>query len=529
MSLLQMSISAGAMILVFTMIRTLAIHRLPKKCFLLLWALVVCRLLIPFSWPSPLSMHVLLSEASAVQQRGIIALNAAIPVEAAHFDGPVSAASISLGVWIWFFGVTVCALYFILAYFQCRRWFLQARLIENDVTQKFLASHKHWRPVRICALHGLNAPLTCGFLRPVILMPVQTDWSNTKQVQYILTHEFVHIRRCDGIFKLLLIAALCLHWFNPLVWLMYIQANRDIELSCDEKVIQLCGEAIKFSYAQMLLYMEEQKSRQIPLCSNFNKHAVEERIVAIMNRKKYTMVTILVTILLAGGATAVFATSAAAPVSIAVTQDTSLDPPAPKAPGQQELLRDYGPYGISFDVDGNMLYHDELVRYFCDGAELDAGAWAIAYEYLNERGTVDVFTKRTVIDNGDGSIDPFGLLVDLVPSSQQEFDQRDISPAQLTAATVYEGDNSGDPGETLAAMFAKYEAYGITYEEERPGSGAGNVFYHKQPVKRFIDAAPDGSIFTYDSRDGGEITVHTLYDAQGKFLGIEEGAPKGTQ
>lgn len=70
MSLLQMSISAGAMILVFTLIRTLAIHRLPKKCFLLLWALVVCRLLIPFSWPSPLSMHVLLSEASACTTEG---------------------------------------------------------------------------------------------------------------------------------------------------------------------------------------------------------------------------------------------------------------------------------------------------------------------------------------------------------------------------------------------------------------------------------------------------------------------------
>lgn len=68
-------------------------------------------------------------------------------------------------------------------------------------------------------------------------MSISTDLENTKMLQYVFAHEYVHIRRFDSITKLVLITALCMHWFNPLVWAMYVLANRDIELSCDEAVI----------------------------------------------------------------------------------------------------------------------------------------------------------------------------------------------------------------------------------------------------------------------------------------------------
>ncbi len=84
----------------------------------------------------------------------------------------------------------------------------------------------------------IAALLTYGVLRPVVLIPKQTDWTDETRLKVILTHEFVHIRRFDTLTKLLLAAALCIHWFNPFVWVMYVLANRDIELSCDETVVR---------------------------------------------------------------------------------------------------------------------------------------------------------------------------------------------------------------------------------------------------------------------------------------------------
>ncbi len=72
-------------------------------------------------------------------------------------------------------------------------------------------------------------------------MPETTDWENTEHIQYILEHEFIHIKRFDAVTKLLLITAVSLHWFNPFVWVMYILLNRDIELACDETVIKHFG------------------------------------------------------------------------------------------------------------------------------------------------------------------------------------------------------------------------------------------------------------------------------------------------
>lgn len=67
---------------------------------------------------------------------------------------------------------------------------------------------------------------------------------------------------------------------------MYVLANRDIELSCDEAVIRLFGESTRSSYAMAIIQMAEVKSGITPLCSNFSKNAIEERIVAIMKFKK---------------------------------------------------------------------------------------------------------------------------------------------------------------------------------------------------------------------------------------------------
>ncbi len=138
------------------------------------------------------------------------------------------------------------------------------------------------RPILVRQSDRISAPLTYGIFRPVILMPKKMDWKNEKQLQYVLSHEYVHIYRYDTVTKLIATLALCIHWFNPFVWVMYILFNRDIELACDKSVIRQFGEKSKSAYSLMLINMEATKSGLLPFCNNFSKNAIEERITAVM-------------------------------------------------------------------------------------------------------------------------------------------------------------------------------------------------------------------------------------------------------
>ena len=105
--------------------------------------------------------------------------------------------------------------------------------------------------------------------------------------------------------------SVCVHWFDPLVWVMYVLANRDLELSCDEIVVHRFGGA-RADYARTLIRMMETRSGVAPLCNGFSKNAIEERITAIMKTKKTTIISFVLAAVLITGTAAAFATSAQA-------------------------------------------------------------------------------------------------------------------------------------------------------------------------------------------------------------------------
>lgn len=317
MSLLQMSFAGAVMILAIIVIRALAINLLPKKTFLVLWGIVVMRLLLPFSIPSAFSVYSLIGNhaptvnpAKGPQAVGMLPTEIAGQMTVVPNSSSNTASPISMWVIVWTVGMLVCALVFAAAYWKCRQEFHTSLPVDNDFIKGWLSSHRLKRVISVRQSSRFSAPLTYGVFRPVILMPTSTDWENTKSLQYVLTHEYVHIQRFDSVTKLVLIAVLCVHWFNPLVWAMYILANRDIELSCDEAVVRLFGESTKAAYARSLISMEETRSGLTPLCNNFNKNAIEERITAIMKIKKTSIFSLVLAVALIVGVTTVFATSA---------------------------------------------------------------------------------------------------------------------------------------------------------------------------------------------------------------------------
>ena len=654
MSLLHMSFAGAVMILAVTVIRALVIYRVPKKTFLVLWGITLARLLIPFSAPSAFSIYTFLGEKepniSNVGDTAVTTLGPAIQ-EGQMTTAPnyISHSEVAVPIWaiIWAIGALICAVVFSITYWKCYKEFQTSLPIDNDFTRNWLSSHHIKRSIQIRQSELVSAPLTFGILRPVILMPKTTDWNDEKTLQYVLAHEFVHIRRFDTITKLILLIALCVHWFNPFVWVMYVLANRDIELSCDETVLHLFGENTKASYARTLIGMEEIKSGITPLCNNFSKNALEERMTAIMKTKKSTVLSIALAVLIVAGTATAFATSAkveddkansttlmagiektytidgktyyefwdgttmeeseylkkypmpevewwtyeeykewldnekkelqsmlgstgsingekftwtqekideaiamyeeilqeikdgvkysktvneegdpllseaqAAPSDTETSVEMAMDSVGQQEFTQEDILELYGDYGISLDKNGDMIFQGELVRLFWDGVDVGDGAASVLYQYYNKKGTVDVHTVRSAIDNGDGSVDPFGKLVKIEKDSQEVFDRRDVDDylSTGTGTTTASGFSNPNDGTSFAEVMKKYAEFGIRYES---GDGLGNIYYNNQLVKTFIDKNKQGDVFTLSSEDGGEIVVHTVYDKKGNLTGVE--------
>ena len=319
MSLFQMSVAGGVLILLIVVIRALAIHRLPKTTFLALWMIAALRLLLPFSIPLPFNIHIGLDIFSNVVQElpsGNIAstlpgdsppsydIGTAVPSPATEH--------ISTFEILWLVGVLLLALYFFISYFRSMRKFRMSIPDNTPYIQNWLAAHQITRPLAARSSDLISSPLTYGILRPVILLPKKLDRNDPVALKYVLTHEYVHIRRFDAITKILFAAVLCIHWFNPFVWVMYVLANRDIELSCDAWVIRMMGEKNRSSYALMLIKMEERRNGMSALCSHFGKNAISERIEAIMKFKKTSILACAFALVLVVGATTAFATSSGA-------------------------------------------------------------------------------------------------------------------------------------------------------------------------------------------------------------------------
>lgn len=316
MTLLEMTVSAGLMILIITVIRAIAIDRLPKRLFVTLWGVVLLRLLIPLAVPFHLSLFSLAQDSAySSNPSAVFTHNGKLVREARLSVQSVQSNHISsVDIWtvLWLIGIIIAALFFVFAYLWNIRRFRAAKTVDNAFTNNWLASHPLLRTISIRESSKVTAPLTYGIFRPVIIVPVGMDWEDTDTLNYAFSHEYIHIRRFDALLRVLLVAALCAHWFNPLVWVMYILALRDIELSCDERVVREFGLESRRAYALSLLKMEETRRYINAFASGFSKNAANERLRAIMKLRRTSALRAVVSAFLVMCSLLAFCTDAAA-------------------------------------------------------------------------------------------------------------------------------------------------------------------------------------------------------------------------
>lgn len=525
MSLLQMSISGAILISAITVIRSLTINRLPKKTFLLLWAIALARLLIPFSLHSSFSIYSLFQNKPIPQLTQSSAVTDFVEQAADYSTFPSALSAVSIYKIIWILGSIVCGLFFVVTYRKCYQEFQISSPIENAFAQNWLQHHPLKRNISLRQSDLISAPLTFGILHPVILMPTSADWNNEEMMRYVLTHEYIHIRRFDAVTKFIVIIALCIHWFNPLVWVMYILLNRDLELSCDETVVRSFDNDVRASYAKTLITMEESQSSCTPLCNNFSKNVIEERICAIMKTKKVTILSIIVSALLVSMTTVAFATTSKSYDNTVLlnAETTANEDDAPEitwwTAEEYEKWLQQEKKDLQFLLNTKNSWFDAHGKQHFWTQEVVDQQIKEYEKVLEDLKNGKQHAKPIEIDtDNDGIADTSIELSDLGNTSSACATQESVKyDVQVMSGEAASEDNSEEAMKEFAKQMKKYEKWGITYT---PKNG-GNVYYHGKLIRSFVDEDPEGNVLMVSSAKGGSRAVYTVYDSNGNISGMK--------
>lgn len=524
MSLLQMSFLGTVIILLIVVLRAVLINRLPKKTFLILWWIALIRLLVPFSIKSVTSIYSLLQSiysdinpVRTAQTTTFLPIHGNMPEIANGLSEAMvqRTESISILSVIWLAGLLLCFGFFAVSYIKCYREFRFSLPVENDILEAWKEKHPLKRSLSIRQTETIAAPLSYGVIRPVILMPKNTEWKNIYQLRYVLEHEYVHIRRLDMLTKLIMIAAVCIHWFNPLVWVMYILFNRDLELSCDETVVRRFGMDIKSVYATALISMEEKKSGLAPLCNSFSKNAIEERIRAIMKIKKTSKFAVIISAVLVICVTGGFATSAS---SLEKKTETAQENGETTVALNEVNIREDESLSSS-DVEwwtaeeyAKWLDEEKEVLQSMIGEKAYTGGdgWFVwTQEKVDETIALYEDNLQKIKDGmklSKSSDDAVGITMAYSPEN--------IEYAKQEAETVTENKDSNE-NVFSEEQLSEYAKAGITYQKE-----TGFLMYDGKTIGYFRDEFKPGT-YTISSKRGGTLRVEVQRENYGTITDVK--------
>ena len=278
----SMSLTASLVILAICGARLL-LRQAPKKFSYWLWAGAAFRLVCPFSFPAAFSLLALAPAAQTVAETGPLTEVSYLPgaglPEAAPGVGAADAvlpqaagAGQALGLWevlglVWLLGAAALLIGALAAYLR----------VKGQVATAVKFAHNVYE----CG--AFRSPFVLGFFRPKIYIPFGLE---PRQREHVLCHESAHIQRRDYLVKPLGFLLLAIHWFNPLVWLAFHLMSRDMEMSCDEKVLSQLGEEARREYSLSLLSIGSRRRFPAPNPLAFGETGVKERVVNVMKFRR---------------------------------------------------------------------------------------------------------------------------------------------------------------------------------------------------------------------------------------------------
>lgn len=364
----------GAILVLFGLLFQALIRRqVSAKWLYLFWILIAFRFVL-FAVPeSPTSFMNLISQTEvaantfADSQLQDFRMVDTPTLQSEQFADPIlleacenehdSASSISpwqIAFWIWIVGVVYVLARLLSDYFRV------IRLIRNSVEpsprlQRLVEKCKQtacdYVQTRILVSDELEVPAMAGSFKPVVLVPRWCERNlDDRQMEMVLTHELVHVRRRDGVVQLCVYLISAVHWFNPLLKVAIRSIESARELSCDQRVVELFASGAnggdKFSdiqrtYGETILQIATRATREKPVCAVFlggfigtNKNLVKQRIAMLVQSRSKKRFGALIAGLIAAMLVAVGFTSAQSKSSPAQTFAT----PIASSPDVQEYV-----------------------------------------------------------------------------------------------------------------------------------------------------------------------------------------------
>lgn len=270
----------GSVVIGFVLASRILLRKAPKIFSYALWLVVLFRLLCPFSIetvfsllptkPNPIAYDIQYMATPRVDT-GIDSINHTVNniLPSARPMNSVNPLQIwiFIGSRIWVAGIVALLTYNGVSLYRLRKRLQRASRYKDNI---FLSDN-------------IDTAFVLGIFHPNIYLPCQL--SPTER-EYILLHEKMHIKHLDHIVKLVSFMALLIHWFNPIVWIAFFVSGIDMEMTCDERVIQSLGEKVKADYSTSLLTLATGKRIIGGTPLTFGERETKERIKNVLHYKK---------------------------------------------------------------------------------------------------------------------------------------------------------------------------------------------------------------------------------------------------
>lgn len=290
-NILDMSITASYVAVVVILIRFF-IKKAPKSFSFALWIAVLFRLVCPVSFISDLSIFNFVGKASfkevgggfknltAYDMQVVQVANENVAVDKvvgdtytvgkASYNSPNVAHGfdfMQIAEILWIIGMLALIVYFIVSYIKTYSRVKTATLYRENIYES----------------DQIDTAFVFGIFRPKIYIPIGLT---EHEKIYIIEHERVHLRRKDHLTKIISFLILVVHWFNPIMWMSFVLMTKDMEMSCDERVMKNLGEDIRVDYSHSLLNLAVNRSSAFSTPIAFSENNIKSRIKNILNYKK---------------------------------------------------------------------------------------------------------------------------------------------------------------------------------------------------------------------------------------------------
>ena len=500
----NMSVTASVAIL-FVLLARLLLKRAPKIFSYALWAVVLFRLLCPVSITTGFSLLGLFdapvtettTHTTAVEYipQDVVhtpapevklpvpgvnqSVNEALPQGDEQTAADPMEAPVALATLVWLAGIGVLAAYSVVSLLRLRHRLVGAVPLRSNI---YLADY-------------IESPFVMGIFRPEIYLP--SSLSEQEQA-YIILHEQHHIRRLDHVIKGVAFLALCIHWFNPLVWVAFILSSKDMEMSCDEAVVKKLGEEIRADYSASLLSLATGRRIIAGTPLAFGEGDTKSRIKNLLNWKKPK---VWITVLAAVVCVAVVAACAANPQGMHA--ETPGDTSA--MTGQFASMEEYA----QRTMDGKKTAH----YYRPDGTEATANVTGTKLAWLEKQGEVEGLAPEGTLEAWT-----FNYLV-----------QVDVDPEQIMlVGGMYEGDGwydlEGQGGHNLVALRYSDGSYNLVYNAV-VNDNLDFYGYHNSYEEAIYDwyvteNGLDLPLYVKNLTVGGEPVPAHRYDGEGWYIYI---------